>query len=98
MRAVLGRTMADLRRKSYGELADWVAERHLELAEVEGASGAAYQIEVSFHWDDRRHRNVRVIGSIDENPSRPLFKLLPIFASPVTDDFIMRPDGSFIGE
>jgi hypothetical protein len=64
---------------SYTELVPLVESRHVETLEIRGASGAAYQIEVQFFWDDNRRRIVRVVGSIDDGGVRafvPLTKTL----------------------
>jgi hypothetical protein len=57
---------------------------------VFGASGAEYQLEVQVFWDHNPGGNVRVIGSIDDGGLRAFF--------PLTNSFIMAPDGTFVGE
>ena len=58
--------------------------------EVDGSSGRWYQIETSVFWDGAKDRDLRVIVSIDDGGWRAF--------APMTDDFIMAPDGSFVGE
>lgn len=60
---------------------------------VQGEKGAEYQVEIQVFWDDPRRPkgNIRVIGSIDDGSFRYAF-------SPLSSDFIMQPDGSFLGE
>jgi hypothetical protein len=42
-------------------------------------------------WDDpREHRNLRVMVSVDDGGWRSF--------APLSDDFIVAPDGTFIGE
>ena len=61
-----------------------------EVAQLTGATGVEYQVEIDTHWDDRAGGNVRVIGSIDDGGWRAFM--------PLCDSFIMAPDGTFIGE
>ena len=53
-------------------------------------SGAIYQLEIQAFWDRESKRELRVRGCIDDGGWRAL--------SPLCQDFIMRPDGSFVGE
>jgi hypothetical protein len=80
------------RAKGFAELAELIADSPL-VVERQGASGAAYQIEVEVFWDDPKKLNedLRVMAGIDDG------RLLSAF-SPLTDSFIVRPDGSFVGE
>ena len=57
---------------------------------IESPSGATYQLEVQVFWDDRAEQNLRVMGSIDDGR-------LSAF-HPLSEDFIIAPDGSFVGE
>lgn len=57
---------------------------------VTGTDGGTYQIEVEVRWDDETNGNIRVIGSVDDGGLRAF--------SPITDDFIMTPAGTFLGE
>jgi hypothetical protein len=59
--------------------------------EVVAPSGNRYQVEVSAVWDDRKGDDVRVFISVDDGT------LLAAIA-PLTVDFIIAPDGRFIGE
>jgi len=80
-----------LRSMSYQALADLVGRPHV-LAR-KGADGAEYQIEVEVFPDSPRYPrgNFRVIASIDDGT-------FPASIKPVTRDFIMSPDGAFVGE
>lgn len=53
-------------------------------------TGARYQIELQALWDERRKRTLLVIGSIDNGGWRAF--------RPLSNDFIIAPDGSFAGE
>jgi hypothetical protein len=60
------------------------------VGEVIGESGTRYQFEVESAWDSRRSRALRVMVSIDDMGLSAV--------APVSDDFIIRPDGSIVGE
>lgn len=85
---LLEQTLTGYRDRTYAELQELIAEP--EVREVVGPSGAKYQIEVQSFWDDGRGGNLRVLGAIDDGGWRAF--------SPLCSDFIMAPDGSFIGE
>ncbi|HEX6676020.1 MAG TPA: hypothetical protein VF486_13435 [Actinomycetes bacterium] len=86
-RQLLAAKLAELRRLSYAELLRY---REPEGFEVTGPSGTAYQFEVEAFWDDRKQRHLRVLVSIDDFGWRAF--------RPLTGDFIIAPDGSFVGE
>src|SRR5688572_10402491 len=74
------------RSRSYQDLVRLIGET--QVAEVRGASGTDYQIEVEVQWDERPGGYIRVLGAIDDGGFRPAFL-------PVCDDFILAPDGTF---
>jgi len=80
-----------LRQRKYSELREFLGAPECE--EVWGSDGKAYQVEFEASWDDPRNRdrNLRVIVTIDDGTFRAAFH-------PITRDFIMAPDGSFVGE
>ena len=86
-RPILVAALARYRSMSYDELADRIGE--IDALEIVGSSGVAYQIEI--RWDGRNGGDVRVLGGIDDGGWRSSF-------SPLSDSFIVAPDGSFIGE
>jgi hypothetical protein len=61
-----------------------------ERCEVRGESGVTYQTEIQGVWDDGKPGNLRILGSVDDGGWRAF--------SPLGDDFIIAPDGSFVGE
>jgi hypothetical protein len=61
-----------------------------DVCELHGPSGTWYQIEIQAVWDARKSGDLRVIGSIDDGTWRAL--------RPRSSDFIVRPDGTFVGE
>jgi hypothetical protein len=58
--------------------------------DVVADSGTAYQVESMVMWDGRAGEAVRVIVAIDDG-RRSAF-------APMTDSFVLAPDGRFLGE
>jgi hypothetical protein len=77
------RSLLDL---PYSEIIKLVGNR--ELKEVVGEDGISYRVELEAIWDIARETDVRVIVSVDDGGWRAI--------RPLTQDFIMRPDGSFV--
>jgi len=77
-----------LRAMSYHDLLGLLDKQ--TVTEVDGSSGHRYTIETSVFWDGAKDRDLRVVVSIDDGGWRAY--------APMTDDFIMAPDGSFVGE
>ena len=86
--AVLSRIAGEYRAMSYEALRGFLGNP-VTLTE-EGASGTEYQVEIEAVWDDRPEHNLRILMSIDDGGLRAFV--------PMTDDFIVTPDGSFVGE
>jgi len=61
-----------------------------ETFERVGPSKTVYQLEIQADWDDESERELRVTGCIDDKGWLAFY--------PLCDSFIMRPDGSFVGE
>ena len=76
------------RQLPYAELVALLGQP--QVAELRGASGVTYQVEVEVHWDHRPGGAIRVLGSIDDGGWRAL--------KPICDDFILASDGTFVGE
>ncbi len=87
-REILSERVNDLRGRSRRELLGYLDNP--QTAEIPGRSGQLYQIETEAIWDERPGGNLRVIVSINDGGWRA-----PV---PITDDFIVAPDGSFVGE
>ena len=87
--STLSQHLAQYRGRSYNELSVLV-DGPPETAEIVAPSGIRYQVEVLIVWDSKPGQNIRVLGSIDDGGWRALM--------PQNDDFIMAPDGSFVGE
>jgi len=77
-----------LRAMSYHDLLGLMDKE--TVTEVDGSPGRRYTIETSVFWDGAKDRDLRVMVSIDDGGWRAY--------APLTDDFIMAPDGSFVGE
>ena len=91
------------REKRYEDLVEMIKQKP-ERYELTGPSGTEYFIEIEAFWDDKPNGDIRVIGSIDEQPNKPIFadkpllRWIPIYSSTATDDFILSPSGKFIDE
>lgn len=88
---ILNHQIKIYREKDHDQLTGLVKSQ--DIYSVVGESGAEYQIEVQAFWDhpNQPGGNLRVIVAIDDGK---------FFSSlmPMTVDFIMAPDGSFVGE
>jgi hypothetical protein len=74
------------RTRSHHELQSLIPEP--DVVELIGPSGTRFCVEVLAVWDSQIGGDIRIIGSIDDGGWRA-FK-------PLSDDFIMRPDGTLI--
>lgn len=86
--AVLRRQSERYRGRTYAELLSLLDEA--VSFEVVGPGGTAYQVEIDAVWDGEPGKDLRVFGRIDDGGWRAF--------APLTDDFIISPDGSFVGE
>ena len=88
---VLRHYLTSFRAERYEDLTRLI-DQHPGVAVVPGPSGVNYQVEVQVFWDAgaRKPGNLRVRGAIDAGGWRALM--------PLVEDFIMAPDGSFVGE
>ena len=86
---VLQEELAIFRAESYDDLVRRISGGSFDC-ERSATSGAKYQVEVQFFWDNRPGGNVRVIGSIDNGGWRAFL--------PLSRSFIKSGDGSFVGE
>jgi hypothetical protein len=85
--ALLQHELARLRALPYAELMGLSQAR-----QERGASGAEYNIEIEAFFDDpRRKQDLRVMVSVDDGRWPHAFR-------PLTGDFVIAPDGSFVGE
>jgi hypothetical protein len=87
---LLAEVIAELRTESYPAL----VAKYLGASDVRsvvGASGVDYQIEIQGVWDRGKPGDLRILAGIDDGSFRSALR-------PLTDDFIMAPDGTFVGE
>lgn len=61
-----------------------------ETTGVTGVSGTLYQVQIQVFWDDKPEGVIRVSGAVDDGGLRAFM--------PLTDDFLLSPDGTFVGE
>ena len=87
-KAILEHQLSHYRKMSYAELASLIDNP--SAFGVRGPSGTLYGVEVEVFWDREPGKELRVIGSIDDGGAR--------FTKPLSEDFIMREDGTFVGE
>ena len=79
---VLAGVLGTYRERSYDALRAIIDDT--EVVEVTGPSGAEYQVEIMFIFDDSARQTIRVMGSIDDGGLRAFF--------PVTSSLIVRRD------
>ena len=88
-KSLLEGELSRYRKRSYAELLSLLDQP--ETFERVSPSGTVYQIEMEIFFDDDSKRStLRVSGAIDDAGWRTL--------SPLCDDFLIAPDGSFVGE
>jgi len=85
---ILKMTLERCRARSYDDLLS--ALGNIDTFQVDGESGAHYQVEVEIFWDDKSEKNIRVFAAVDDGGWRAFF--------PLANSFIVAPDGTFIGE
>lgn len=87
---VLETVTRELRSEAYETL---VARylRNPDSRTVIADTGVQYQVEVQAFWDNLKPGNLRVIIAIDDSGLRA-------FIRPLSTDFIVAPDGTFVGE
>jgi hypothetical protein len=86
--AVLGDRLKALRKCAFQELVALIG--HPDTKAAVGEDGKIYQLETQAFWDRNKGGDVRVIVAVDNGGWRA-FK-------PLSDSFIMAPDGTFVGE
>ena len=86
--SVLQGQLQPWRERFWVQLREEVGQSH--RFEETAASGTRYQGSVQVFWDDKPDGAIRVMASIDDGGWRAFV--------PLTDDFILAPDGTFIGQ
>jgi hypothetical protein len=87
-RAIAECELEAYRAMSYEEIITKLGEQ--ESFERVSEKGEPYQIEFEFFYDDAEEKNIRVSAAVSYSGWT--------YFSPVSDDFIMAPNGSFVGE
>ena len=54
-------------------------------------SGTTYYVKIYAYWDDKRKGNLRMFVNVDDGAGLRAFV-------PLSESFIVAPDGSFVGE
>ena len=85
---ILEEELKNYRRLTYGDLYSQL-DKSACLEKIT-ASGITYQIEIQVFVDDEAKHTLRVMAAIDDGGCRAFI--------PLCDDFIIAPDGSFVGE
>jgi len=83
--------LARYREVSYQELCQLIGSTP-QTVNVVAPTGTRYQVELQAFWDDPKKPNevLRVSVAVDDGGLRTYF--------PLCEDFLMKPDGSFLGE
>jgi len=84
--ALINAELNRLRELTYSDLTELIGR--VETNELVGQDGKRYQLEIQAFWDSKKGGDVRVMVAADDARWRA-FK-------PLTNDFIMRPNGSFV--
>jgi hypothetical protein len=84
-KGVLRAEFLKLQAAGYDKLAERLAGKH-ERSDVIALSGANYHVELEGFWEDKEHRDLRVVASIDDGGLRAFL--------PFTDAFTISPSGS----
>ena len=87
-KGILDDQLLKYRSKSYTDLVSLI--ENSESLEITAASGTWYQLKFFAAWDDNPNDVLRVFGSIDDGGLRAYF--------PLGDNFLVNPDGTFVGE
>ena len=91
-RSILDAELERFRTMPYPELVGTIGGEVFTSVRV-GPSGAKYQFEIETSWENRSEKEVRVVGSADEFPHKPIFwkipvlRWIPIYVSSVTWTF-----------
>ncbi len=88
--SVLSECLSHYRSQTYAELASYVEERRIQIfPEMFGSSGTRYNVTVEFSWHDKPKGGVRVTASVGKG--------IRIFF-PLTENLVIEPGDSFVGE
>jgi hypothetical protein len=86
--ALADSVLADLRKLSYAECCRMI--REVSTRSVRARDGKEYELEIQAMWDAKTNGNVRVLVAVSGGGWSDFV--------PLCRDFVIAPDGSFIGE
>lgn len=84
---LLASHFAQYRVLPYSELAEKIIRGEVDTCETD-MSGVLYKFQFQFFWDDEPYQEIRVVGSVFTDP----------MGISVKDDFILLPNGQFVGK
>ena len=84
---ILSDQMMEFKKKSRSDLVNLIGD--VWAKQIKGKAPNEYNLEIEVFWDHEPDGDVRIIGSIDDGGFRSSF-------SPLSDDFIVTPDGKLI--
>ena len=84
--------LREYRVLGYDDLAALVVSDTVRTRWLSGESGVEYQVEVLIQWDDAPGGAIRVSAFVDDGRLRSTIR------PSLGDEFIVAPDGSFLGE
>jgi hypothetical protein len=87
-RSLAAARLDELRKLPYPQLKRFLDNS--ETHDVVAPSGVTYQVETYAFWDEKNAGHLRVCVAIDDGGWRAFL--------PLGKDFIVAPDGSFVGE
>jgi hypothetical protein len=87
-RAVLAEALQPYRAKSYAALRDLIGQT--DVYQIANPDGPDFQIEIEAFWDGRPDGDIRVMGGVDDGGWSAF--------APLSEDFVVAPDGAFVGE
>lgn len=87
-RSVMIEELKPYRAKSYAELEQLISQ--IDARMVSAPSGKQYQIEIEPFWDGAPNKDIRVGITLSGDWWTYFF--------PLTEDFIMSPNGQFVRE
>lgn len=88
-RAIALKEISALGTRPWAELRDCYL-RNPETVEVDGPSGTRYQVKTHAVWDSKKDGDLRIFVEVDDGGWRAFV--------PLSESFIISPDGSFVGE
>ena len=98
-KAILDAELDRFRTMPYLELVGTIGGEVFTPVRV-GPSGEKYQLEIETFWENQSKKRVRVVGSADESPHKPIFwkipalRWIPIYMSSVTWTFSRDENGT----